>query len=281
MDKEKGKSHVPDETPEEIENYWTPERVKNAVPKPHDKPKGPAGDQAPKEAPQAGPSKVVSPGTPPYLACGKLVFTWNGTDYAGSASAIDANVLVTAAHNIYDFNDEGKGSYSTNIMFYASYTGPPPTYTFAYNAALAPDGWVNQPKGSRPHKYDYAVVRTAKTMEALAPLRLQINVQPTNLSQWDAIGYPGSPADGKTMYEVLGTYIVGTEPGTIGMTNNDMAQGSSGGPWLVVSNGLQFLVNGLNSYGDTQMYSPYFDNGVANLVLQIKQEPTVRRPSSA
>lgn len=258
--------------PEEIEDYWTPERVKNAIPKPHDKPE-PSGQPETTETTEAAPAKVANPATPPYLACGKLLFTWNGQNYVGSASAIDEHVLVTAAHNIYDFDDRGKGSYSTNVLFYAAYSGPPPSYSFPYDVALAPGGWVNQAKGSRPHQYDYAMVRIPKSMKALTPLTMQVNIRPTSQSQWEAIGYPGSPADGKTMYEVRGTYFKEKEPGTVGMTNNDMAKGCSGGPWLVVDNGLQFLVNGVNSYGADQMYSPYFDGAVADLLVAVKKLP--------
>jgi len=269
MTKKKDTHGVSDKRREEIREYWTPERVKAAVPKPHDKPKP---SEQPPRMPKAAPTKVANPGKSPYLACGKLLFTWQGIDYVGSASAIDEHVLVTAAHNVYDFKD-GSGSYSTNILFYAAYTGQPPAYAFAYDVTLAAAGWVKQAKGSRPHQYDYAMVRIPQSMAALSPLALQVSVQNTSQTQWDAIGYPGSPADGKTMYEVLGTYIAGTEKGTIGMTNNNMAKGSSGGPWLVVNKGIQSLVNGVNSYGDTEMYSPYFDNGVTDLVTQIKKLP--------
>lgn len=258
---------------DEIRDYWTPERVKTAIPKPIDKPQPPAGPAEP-EAPEVEPNKVATPNTPPYLACGKLLFTWNKTNYIGSASAIDEHVLVTAAHNLYDFDGKGTGSYSTNILFYPAYTGDPPAFSFAYDVALAPDGWVNQTKGSRPHQYDYALVRIPVSMAKIKPLTLVVNADLSGQSHWDAIGYPGTPFDGKTMYEVLGSYTAGTETGTIGMTNNNMPPGSSGGPWLVVTvSGLQPFVNGVNSYLQPLMYSPYFDDGVSTLLRQIKLLP--------
>lgn len=91
---------------------------------------------------------------------------------------------------------------------------------------------------------------------------------------WDAVGYPATPSppfDGNKMDEALGTVQSSSTTGTIGLSNDNMEHGSSGGPWITDFNGSpREYANGLQSFhiddGDTVEYGPYFTQDVKGLL---------------
>ncbi len=89
---------------------------------------------------------------------------------------------------------------------------------------------------------------------------------------WNAVGYPAQPNppfNGNAMDETIGSFVSSSTAGTIGMNNDGMKQGSSGGPWITSFNGGRY-VNGLQSFhiseNDGMEYSPYFTADVKNLL---------------
>lgn len=62
-----------------------------------------------------GGNPVSQPLVYPYTTCGKIFFTQGGQDFAGSASVVAPNVLLTAGHCVF-----GGGAWSTNVAFYPS-----------------------------------------------------------------------------------------------------------------------------------------------------------------
>ncbi|MFE3026605.1 trypsin-like serine peptidase, partial [Nocardia tengchongensis] len=91
---------------------------------------------------------------------------------------------------------------------------------------------------------------------------------------WDAVGYPATPSppfDGNKMDEALGMVQSSSTAGTIGLSNDNMEHGSSGGPWITDFNGsARQYANGLQSFhindGDTVEYGPYFTQDVKGLL---------------
>ena len=106
-----------------VHEYWTPER--RAAAKPVPPPKPPKKEETPKE-PEAGPAPgrvpssrptgegeaarsqmliggqpVPSPTLYPYRTCGKLFFSQGGSDFAGSASVVARNIILTAGHCVH------------------------------------------------------------------------------------------------------------------------------------------------------------------------------------
>jgi len=80
------------------------------------------------------------------------------------------------------------------------------------------------------------------------------------------VGYPATPNppfNGNVMDEAVGTVASSSTSGTIGLTNDNMEHGSSGGPWITDFNGSpREYANGLQSFhitdGDFTEYGPYF-----------------------
>jgi hypothetical protein len=90
---------------------------------------------------------------------------------------------------------------------------------------------------------------------------------------WNAVGYPATPHppfDGNTMDEARGTFMTSATAGTIGLSNDNMEHGSSGGPWVTDFNGASQYANGLQSFhihdGDLVEFGPYFTADVKGLL---------------
>src|SRR6267154_1746321 len=276
MSKTKSKSPKNLETLESLQKYWTEERRASAKPKPmpivepDNKRKadaktveGPlqittpnisaadflAGTQK-KSVSDLAATPVPTPASWPYSCNGKLFFTWQGNDYVGSAGSIFLEVLLTAAHNIYD-----GGEWSTNILYYPGY----PVYgqSWGWTRTAIFTAWQN----NNDFAYDYAMILTSTSMAPVGSMGSIRNLSPQGLT-WTAIGYPAAaPYPGNQMYQTTGAYISGTTQ--ITMANNDMTRGSSGGNWLTSQAGVNY-VNGVQSHRPsnqpTVAVSPYLNN---------------------
>ncbi len=270
-------------------DYWTPERRAAARPVPlpkaektdapderHAAPTGQAGHlrahrgvehEQQTDNLQAGLGPVGTPLAYPYRTCGKLFFTQNGGDWAGSASLVAPNVLLTAGHCVFN-----NGSWSTNVAFYPSYPSRPSTdrtYKFTYSYVAARTPWTQ----NRNRAYDYGMIWIdAAPGNQLGWLGMLWNASTSGRS-WEAVGYPATPNppyNGAVMDEALGTFQASGTPGTIGLTNDNMEHGSSGGPWITDYNGSpREYANGLQSFhindGDFVEFGPYFTDAVKNL----------------
>ena len=110
----------------EIAGYWTPERKRAAKPRERivtaPRPGAvtrsgarpgydPSATRKPSELGQ--PHRVAHPTRYPWRTVGKLFFVSGGEDWVGSASAIAADGLMSAAHHLYDANDRR----SSQILF--------------------------------------------------------------------------------------------------------------------------------------------------------------------
>jgi hypothetical protein len=270
--------------------YWTPERLAAAKPVPFPKegkggkeelaagkpePAGPAGHvtpghpkgehnhEKPSSATDSGGVSVPNPRAYPYSTCGKLFFTQGGGDFAGSASVIAPNILLTAGHCVHN-----GGVWSTNVTFFPSYPLTGIHFSYSYEAAWT--AWVN----NGTVKYDYGMIWIDTALgHQLGWLGVLWNASTTGRI-WEAVGYPATPNppfNGNTMDHTVGTFSPGGPfPGQIGLGNDNMEHGSSGGPWITDFNGSpREYANGLQSRhvndGDLVEYGPYFDASVKGL----------------
>jgi hypothetical protein len=269
------------------QEYWTPER--RAAAKPVPPPKAGPGEKkaeiteapvAPGNVPPQRPKAELEPGAPeaaaggnpvanpkqyPYSTCGKLFFTQGGSNFAGSAAVVSKNVILTAGHCVH----QGPGgSWSTNVTFYPSYPLSP-VLQFSYNYLAAWTAWTND--GNRA--FDYGMIWVDNNPgDPLGWLGLLWNAS-TSGRTWDAVGYPATPSppfDGNTMDEARGTFAPSATAGTIGLNNDNMEHGSSGGSWITDFNGAPNYANGLQSYhihdGDFVEFGPYFTQDVKGLL---------------
>lgn len=275
----------------EPHEYWTPERRAAAVPVPLPKQAkagkehvrteeiqraGKPGHIPPGRAKGAsehkrenrqgesdsGGNAVLNPQFYPYSACGKLFFTQGGSDFAGSASVVAPNILLTAGHCVYD-----NGVWSSNVTFYPSYPLNGVNFSYSYEAAWT--AWTNNSNRA----FDYGMIWIDNDPgHKVGWLGLLWNAA-TAGRIWDAVGYPATPNppyNGNVMDETVGTVAPSSVAGTIGLANDNMEHGSSGGPWITDFNGSpREYANGLQSFhnkdGDFVEFGPYFTADVKRL----------------
>jgi V8-like Glu-specific endopeptidase len=272
---------------QEPHEYWTAERRAAAIPVPlpkerkeeqptikaphvaepgHVPPGQPRAEQRFGQETGAGGNPVANPLQYPYSTCGKLFFSQGGNNFQASASVIAPHILLTAGHCVYN------GGWSTNVAFFPSYPmrqSGDPAQSFSYSYIAAWTAWTSN--GTRA--FDYGMVWIDSDVGSqVGWLGLLWNA-PTDGRIWDAVGYPATPNppfDGNTMDEALGTVASSSVSGTIGLNNDNMEHGSSGGPWITDFNGsARIYANGLQSFhindGDFVEYGPYFTADVKGL----------------
>jgi hypothetical protein len=111
----------------------------------------------------------------------------------------------------------------------------------------------------------------ANVGDEIGHLGLLMNASASGRS-WRAIAYPAEPTpkfDGQKMWETVGAFSSSSVSGVIGMSNDDMKGGSSGGNWITDYNGTPNYSNGLQSFHTSVQnveYSPYFTTDVKRLL---------------
>lgn len=268
----------------QIENYWTAERLKSAIPLPLPE----VSDQqlermlsgkqgAPKRFKienvrqmEGSGAQALTPGVPvqanvderPFWNGGKLYFTKpDGQNYSCTAAfSGQNNILLTAAHCV---RDGQTGAWYSNFMFYRAYSNGG-EQSVGWTCAMAYYMWASPPMN---FKYDYAFIH-ANTASGAGWLGWKTQIPYTT---WTAIGYPKNYGNNQYMYEVDGD-LGPISNGIVQMNNNPMNFGASGGSWIaeltIPRVGGNYAV-GLNSFINAsnpgKMWGPLFDDDFANL----------------
>ncbi|GAA4625045.1 hypothetical protein GCM10023196_027680 [Actinoallomurus vinaceus] len=300
-----------DQTPAEIQAYWTPERLRTAeeeataTPEPDDEgtptttPASTMSDSGTGSAPPSArtrdadaltpfsASKVWSAhGTQPAATIGKLYYTNNaGGRYYCSATVINSDnhsTIWTAGHCVTD----GHKHWYSKFLFAPDYhDGQWPYGTWAWTKVAAPHGYHD----GKSRSFDMAAI-------ALAPNSAGRRVG--DVVGWQ--GYKFGKAYDQTDWSDVRSFgfPVNTHPSRSGISGADlrfcvdsktyreslfqvvdcdMGSGSSGGPWLDdldLSRGWGYLI-GHNSHhtdaGFATERSPWLDNAAINV------RDTVRR----
>jgi V8-like Glu-specific endopeptidase len=273
------------------EEYWTEERRAAAKPVPMPKvsagnapaatepeKRGETGHTQHGQGEEKNPEQHVEPrgtggqavGAPlnyPYRTVGKLFFTQGGSGFSGSAAMITPNILLTAGHCVYN------GGWSTNVAFYPSYgkrASNDKAYKFNYNYVAAWTAWSQHSNRA----FDYGMIWFNSAPGNIIGWLGTLWNAPTGGRTWDAVGYPATPNppfNGNVMDECVGSVASSSTSGTIGLTNDNMEHGSSGGPWITAWNEtVRTHANGLQSFhihdGDTTEYGPYFTQDFKGLM---------------
>jgi V8-like Glu-specific endopeptidase len=291
-----------------IRNYWTPDRLKAAIPADHvvDQPtkledpddrgvtsNEPASriepaaaatattngaDQA-HVAPLATSHASNWPGSfwgPPATTTGKVFFTGtDGAGYACSASAVNSeakNAVLTAGHCVND----GHQGWHANWIFIPDYSdGWAPFGVWTARELWSTGEWFY----NADFRYDVGAV----VVNSNSNTRL-VDVVGGQGIAWNqargqyvfAFGYPADPPfDGKALkycdgytYDDWWSFLA-----NLGL-DCDFTGGASGGPWLAYFGGTFGYINGVNSYkyswlpGST--YSPYFGGQVGSLYNAVR-----------
>ncbi len=238
-----------------VKEYWTPKRMKNAIPmgvkvgsKAGNKPKANATPQ---------------PAQPRF---GKVFFTLGGSNYVCSGTATNSSngdVVTTAGHCL----NEGPGAFATNFAFVPAYNnGSAPYGTWTAQTLYTTSAWANS--GDFDYDVGFAVMNENGSGQSLTGV---VGSYPIafNLARgltYTAYGYPAaSPFNGQTLYSCTGTAIQDTYGGSQDQgIPCDMTGGSSGGGWITGGS-----LNSVNSFGYTGvrnvMWGPYFGSTIQSV----------------
>ncbi|AXJ10286.1 serine protease [Arthrobacter sp. PM3] len=268
--------------------YWTAERMRNAVPgdvladkamKRNGKSSNSAAAllegaapstfeaTAPTQQSKAQQSQTLqtkaNASESPVPHIGKVFFTLGGTNYVCSGNSVSSgnkSTVSTAGHCV----NEGPGAFATKFTFVPAYlNGSAPYGKWTARALYAPTQWSSG--GDMTYDTGFAVMSTLNGQyltDVVGGSGLQFNAA-RGLS-YKSFGYPAAaPFNGESLKSCSGTATndpYNPQFNTQGIPCN-MTGGSSGGPWFIgtSSSGYQ---NSVNSYGygsnSTTMYGPYW-----------------------
>jgi V8-like Glu-specific endopeptidase len=262
-----------------IVGYWTPQRMRDAVPGDalvagRPKPRAEAGSAERQKGGGSGGGTaytgyaggVYVGGGEVVETTGKVFFTLKSTNYVCSGSSVVAgnkSLVLTAGHCV----NEGPGAFVTNFAFVPAYDhGSRPFGTWTARSLASSAEWAGG--GDLNHDIGFAVV-SALNGNSLANV---VGAQGIAFNQprgrvMNAFGYPqAAPYDGTTLDWCWGTAINDPYGALDQGLKCNMTGGSSGGPWFLnfsTSTGIG-TTNSLNSYKYNggpykgYMFGPYF-----------------------
>ncbi|GAB3977843.1 hypothetical protein V1634_13435 [Plantactinospora veratri] len=210
------------------------------------------------------------------LTNGKVLYQHNGGLWHCSGVVVSTearNTVFTAGHCVH----EGSGGawQNTNWTFIPDYYyGDRPLGTWTARELWSLNGWIND--GDRAYDVGVAVMHLnagQRLADVTGSQGIRIN-GPTTPSVWH-FGFPlNSPFDGEDLITCDGAtsrrYII---TGDLKLACT-IQGGGSGGAWLADFNGDSGYTISVNSYhvGNdlTQIYGPYFGDGVSNLYAAVR-----------
>jgi len=288
------KHHEAGESAREIERYWTPERRHGAKPreltvKPRIRgartretfdepgvveghpPEGWKSERALSPEIRTDPYRVPPDriNFPPYSCIGQIFFTSAGNPFTGSAAVVGRNLLITAAHNLYD-----AGEWSKHVLFVpACRDDQGPFGSWAFNREWVKDAWYDE----RLHDHDIGLVRldpggvnNRAIGDVVGTLGYMFGGDPRQRS-WLDVGYPGNFDDARQMYAQGGEYTRLLDDGGVVGMSGWLGSGTSGGPWMMWDQRYWPRIYGLhsfrmpNDYAD-EVFSPYFGDWVNQFI---------------
>jgi V8-like Glu-specific endopeptidase len=264
---------------EAVRDYWTPERMREAIPI------GPLGRLLEPRGDSTIADRIRHPRRRPMRSHGKVFLTLGGVDYVCSGTAVRSpreNVVWTAGHCVY--GPAGLGTdFASNFMFAPAYReGRTPFGEWVANELRTTPRWKNSSDGCLPlqncgnvaHDFGAANVgrRGGNTLQDVVGGR-GIRFNGARDGRYHAIGYPQDPPfDGQRMWGCRSPYrgadnSAGNPPPM--RIRCDMTGGSSGGGWI--KNG---KVSSVVSYGyadePNNLYGPYQGASARDLYQRAK-----------
>lgn len=268
--------------PASIREYWTPERMRDAVPiNPLAGPlQGKRGGTIAKPVRRAG--------RKPNRSHGKVFFGLGGTDYVCSGTALKApaeNVVWTAGHCVYGSTGVLQEGFASNWEFVPAYrSGDAPfgEWPKAAEGLQATTQWKQSSEGCLPLEFcgDVAHDFGAANVVKLGGRTLQDRVggRPIKFNgprdrTYKAIGYPqDSPFNGQRMYGCNSAFK-GNDSGQGNpppmRITCDMTGGSSGGGWVAGGKVASVISYGYDSEPNN-LYGPYQGSSAQALYTQVK-----------
>ena len=239
-----------------IRLYWTPERIRSAVPEDDDYEI--SGIKEVTGFVNVQPTVVPDDTrkTFPYQSVGKIVYKKGVQDVQATAYVVKTvkgnNIVFTAAHNLYD--EKGKAE---KIMFIpACQTDQKPVPEFGQFpqieggmgvAWFVAKGWDPVDK---PYYLDMGAIKLEKNEagkdvgEVVAMLEYAVDHKDIkDVTDWRIIGYVTDfQTKQDTMYQSDGVYIASVYDGKLIVRTNPVINGMSGGPWLLKNGDGKFAI---------------------------------------
>ena len=245
-----------------VRDYWTPERMRSAIPVERVLGGGPV-ERAKPGGGGGGGSSWTSGSVDWSVADaitytnGKVFFTDGGTNYVCSGTAVSASnesVVWTAGHCVHD----GPGDFHTNWSFVPAYNSGTSLGTFVAEYLYTSSAWA----ASGEFGEDFGAARvypnTATLTDTIATSRAVSTVAGTASDQLgkrrDSFGYPAAGKFNGRDLRYCDSYVSRTDsnatPATMGIPC-DMTGGSSGGGWIddQASSPTASSLVSVNSYG--------------------------------
>ncbi len=237
-------------------DYWTEERMKNAIPIEITVPM-PDGMTLNKET-VVSEVKDADINVMPYKPGGKLFFTQGGSDYVGSAEfCADKNLILTAAHCIRDMDT---GEWSENIVFKRGYNYLLCKQNISIRASAIKAYWYSQ----KNYCWDYALC-VASEASSVDILGYEID---TSVCDTTAFGYPSNYKSGEKMQTVSSKITLNQfNTGTLKMEGNTMGGGCSGGAWVKKGTNTVISLNSFSYKNDKNtIYGPMLTENFISLL---------------
>ncbi len=270
------------QSPGAIRAYWTPERMRHALPGALLAPGGGPATAASTSAKRGSlHDAVVNPKRRGVRTAGKVFFSQGLFDYECSGTVVRApsrSLVLSAGHCAYA--DGVGGGYGKNWIFvpaYRSGRAPFGRWTTRPGGLVAPSEWVDSALTGGDSRYDVS----AATLAPLRGERLQDVVgartprfNAARGEDYDAIGYPAEdPFDGQDEFRCRSPLTASDpragSPATLGIAC-DMTGGSSGGGWIVARK----YIESVTSYGYNNdpytLYGPYFGSAIKAFYNSVK-----------
>ncbi|MBB4894711.1 V8-like Glu-specific endopeptidase [Streptomyces olivoverticillatus] len=278
--------HSGDRQNQALDAYWTPERMRSAVPADAPRPTGgpSAKDATPaahgaaarqlaaSQAPLAHDARLQGLNLTPTV--GRVFFTDSkGVPRSCSASSVNnptKNMVVTAGHCVH--GGKGMGWHSKWTYVPAYWNGNAPYGRWSYHYARTFNGWIQK----SDFDLDVAILNLwdngGRLVDRVGGNGLGVNYGfKQKVTVW---GYPADPPyNGSRPYycQNLTTWKHSKYQVGVGCT---MVGGASGGPWLRnynTSTGLGdvYAVTSRRTEPPKDIWSPYFDNDIGHLYDQM------------
>ncbi|GAA3542724.1 trypsin-like serine peptidase [Nocardioides daeguensis] len=276
-----------------VRAYWTPERMREAIPLDLD----PAGGRIASAPGTAAPRLSARTGEG-LRSTGKLFFTDGRSDFVCSGAAVstpEKDLVLTAGHCVNTGGVKGllggcrAGSYFSGFLFVPAYDHDARPYgTWVGTSVATPNEWVTQ---CDLYARDQAMIR-------VAPLggRNLVDVVGGNGLAWNyparedgvrVVGWPAeAPYDGQSRQECVASTVGSTRTNT--PADAEMAcpltGGASGGPWFVrmasADTGFIFAVTSRRpTDGTPLLFATPFDASIETLLAVARSAPRpVSRP---
>jgi V8-like Glu-specific endopeptidase len=278
-------------SPGAVRAYWTPERMRQALPAALIEPGGATTFSAGPAAAKHGSLHAVvpKPRARGVRTAGKVFFSKGLFDYECSGTVVRSpsrRLVLSAGHCAYIENAIGNGGgYPTNWMFVPAYskrngTVNAPFGKWAASRLEATPGWVdsvNSITSSGDSRFDVSAAilakRKGKAIQDVVGARTP-RFNASRQATYDAIGYPAEGQfNGNTEFECRSplTQSDGSlgQPATLGIAC-DMTGGSSGGGWIVKNRYIESVTSYSYNSDPNTLYGPYFGPAIKAFYDSVK-----------